>query len=62
MIPLSHLLTLLADQPPDTVAYLILGYVIIGAVGLGYIVTLLLRQRNLRRELDVLERLEKDDD
>jgi CcmD family protein len=54
--------TVLNEEPPDTVSYLILGYVIIGVVGLGYVATLLIRQRNLRRELDVLERLEKDED
>jgi hypothetical protein len=53
---------LLLDPPPDTVPYLILGYVIIGVVGLGYVITLVIRQRNLRRDLDVLERLEHDDE
>jgi hypothetical protein len=53
---------LLLDEPPDTVSYLILGYVIIGVVGLGYVVSLVFRQRNLRRDLDVLEQLDKDDD
>lgn len=62
MIPLYALASLLLDEPPDTTSYLILGYVIIGIVGLGYIVTLLVRQRNLHRDLDVLERLEKDDE
>lgn len=53
----------LADEgTPDTLGYLILGYVIIGTVGLGYILTLLLRQRNLRRELDTLSKLQQDDD
>ena len=53
---------LLQPPPPDTVPYLILGYVIIGVVGLGYVVTLVVRQRNLRRDLDVLERLKDDDE
>jgi hypothetical protein len=62
MNALALLARLIQDEPPDTIPYLILGYVIIAAVGLGYIVTLVIRQRNLRRDLDMLERLEKDED
>lgn len=61
-MPVQLLLTLFQDQTPDTVSYLILGYVIIAAVGLGYVITLVVRQRNLRRDLDVLDRLDKDDE
>ena len=61
-MPALALLNLLLDEPPDTVSYLILGYVIIGVVGLGYVITLVVRQRNLRRDLDVLEKLDKDDE
>ncbi len=50
------------EAPPDTVSYLILGYVIIGAVGLGYVLSLVLRQRGLKRDLDVIERLHSDDE
>ena len=46
---------------PDTTSYLILGYVIIGTVGLGYVISLWWRQRGLMRDLDVLEALEKED-
>ncbi len=59
-----HILTVLPplqDATPDTVSYLILGYVIIGVVGLGYVVTLLWRQRNLRRDLEMLEALQRED-
>jgi hypothetical protein len=52
----------LQETPPDTVSYLILGYVIIGAVGLGYVLSLVLRQRGLKRDLDVIERLSHDDE
>ena len=62
MTPLALLVHLIQDEPPDTIPYLILGYVIIATVGLGYIITLVVRQRNLRRDLDMLERLEKDED
>jgi hypothetical protein len=51
------LVFLLQNATPDTIPYLILGYVIIGGVGLGYVISLVIRQRKLRHELDVLERL-----
>jgi hypothetical protein len=57
-----NLALLLLAPPPDTTSYLILGYVIIGGVGLLYVITLIVRQRNLKRDLDVIERLENADD
>lgn len=57
------LLPLLFQAPtPNTVSYLILGYVIMGGIGLVYVLSLLWRQRNLRRDLDVIERLHSDED
>lgn len=53
---------MLQNPTPDTVSYMILGYVIMGAVALVYVGSLLLRQRNLKRDLDVLERLQDDED
>jgi hypothetical protein len=55
-------LPFLQDAPPDTISSLILGYVIIGGVGLIYVITLALRQRNLKRDLEVIERLQNDDE
>jgi hypothetical protein len=58
------LVTLILPQPdaiPDTIPYLILGYVIIGGVGLAYVLSLVYRQRRLKHDLDVLERLMDDD-
>ncbi len=46
---------------PNTIPYLILGYVIIGGVGLGYVLSLVLRQRSLKRDLAMLERLLEDE-
>ncbi len=58
----AMLLMLLQPSPiPDTIPYLILGYVIIGGVGLGYSISLVIRQRRLKHDLDVLERLLSDD-
>ena len=52
---------LLQSGTPDTIPYLIVGYIIIGGIGLLYVATLLLRQRSLKRDLDVIERLEAED-
>jgi hypothetical protein len=50
------------QTPPDTISYLIVGYAIIGGIGLLYVLSLLLRQRSLKRDLDVIERLYLDDE
>ncbi len=42
---------------PDTVSYLILGYAIIGAIGLMYVISLVVRQRNLEHDLEIIEQL-----
>lgn len=41
--------------------YLILGYVVMGVIGLVYIASLAIRQRNLRQDLHLMERLLQDD-
>jgi hypothetical protein len=48
---------LLQNATPNTTADLILGYAVMGAVGLIYVVSLLVRQRKLRRDLEALEAL-----
>ena len=40
-----HLMLLFQNTGPQSFPYLILGYVIIGTVGLGYVLTLWWRQR-----------------
>lgn len=55
------LLPFIQDATPNTVSYLILGYVIMGVVGLGYVLSLVLRQRGLKRDLEVIERLQDDE-
>ncbi|MBI4771070.1 MAG: hypothetical protein HY784_11850 [Chloroflexi bacterium] len=49
-------------QPtPDTSAYMIAGYaVIVGAIGL-FLASLLSRRRNLRKDLDLLAELRKEE-
>jgi hypothetical protein len=56
------MLPLLFQTPtPDTTSYLIIGYVIIGAIGLGYVISLVMRQRSLKRDLDVIDVLRQDE-
>ena len=56
------MLLLLQASTPNTVPYMILGYSLIGGVGLIYVASLLLRQRNLLRDLEVLATLKADEE
>ena len=42
--------------------YLMLGYGIMGLIALGYIVTLYLRQRNLHKDLQLMDQLLQEDE
>ncbi|MCA9898774.1 MAG: hypothetical protein H6654_09040 [Ardenticatenaceae bacterium] len=42
--------------------YMILGYMVMGIIGLVYIVSLAVRQRNLHQDLQLMERLLEDED
>ena len=42
---------------PETTNYLILGYIVFSAVMLLYLASLVIRQRNLKRDLETLESL-----
>ncbi|MCB8927632.1 MAG: hypothetical protein H6652_18615 [Ardenticatenaceae bacterium] len=42
--------------------YLTLGYFVMGTIGLVYIVSLAVRQRNLRQDIQLMERLLQDDE
>ncbi len=44
---------------PDTSGYFIAGYVVIFAVMLVYLVSLVVRNRNLKQDYEMLEELEK---
>ena len=50
------LISSLQNAPVDSTPYLLLGYGIIGGVGLIYAISLLVRQHSLRRDLQMLER------
>lgn len=42
--------------------YLMLGYFVMAVIGLVYIMSLALRQRNLQQDLQLMERLLQDDE
>jgi hypothetical protein len=49
---------LLQQEPAQTLNYLVMGYVVIfGAMGI-YLISLFIRQRNLKQDLQTLEELE----
>jgi len=47
---------------PDTTNYMILGYAVFTVVMALYLVSLVVRQRNLKRDLELMEELEAKDD
>jgi hypothetical protein len=51
---------LLQEGPADTTGYMIAGYAIIFGVMLLYLISLLVRQRNLQKDMEVLEEIQSD--
>ena len=51
---------LLQEGPADTTSYMIAGYAVIFVVMLLYLISLLVRQRNLQKDLEVLEEIQSD--
>ncbi|MEW5939468.1 MAG: hypothetical protein AB1750_07395 [Chloroflexota bacterium] len=47
------------EPTPDTSAYMIAGYAVFFIVSAVYLVSLVVRNRNLRRDLDALEEMDK---
>jgi len=52
---------LLQTTTPDTVSYLVLGYLVVSVVGLGYVATLFIRWQRLRRDRTLLRRLQEEE-
>ena len=50
----------LLDAPPDTSAYMIAGYIVFFVIALIYLVSLLVRWRNLHEDMTTLETVEKE--
>jgi hypothetical protein len=53
-------ITLFQEGPAQTTGYLIAGYVVIFGVMLLYLVSLIVRRRNLAQDMETLEELEKE--
>lgn len=45
---------------PDTINYLLLGLGVVALIGLTFIGSMLLRYRNLQKDLQVIEQLQND--
>ena len=49
------------DAPANTLAYMIAGYAVIFGIMLVYLVSLVVRSRNLRRDEETLQELDQTD-
>ena len=47
------------DAPPDTSVYMLAGYIVIFGVMAIYLISLVIRRRNLTQDLETLEELEE---
>jgi hypothetical protein len=52
---------LLLDPTPDTVSYLILGYIFLIGMPVLYVLSWYARQRSLKRDLETIEMLKADE-
>ena len=48
------------DQTPNTLNYMIAGYVVLFGLPLLYVVSWLIRQRNLEKDIDVIQSIADD--
>lgn len=58
-------LSVLGQQVGDPMQfnnYLVLGYVVMWLIGAAYVVSLALRQRNLQKDIDLMQRLLQEDE
>ncbi len=51
----------LQEGPPDTTLYMLLGYGVIFAVILVYVISLMVRARNVDRDMALLEDMEEEE-
>jgi hypothetical protein len=57
----TTILLLLQEGPADTNGYMIAGYAVIFGVMLIYLISLIVRQRNLLQDLELLKDLDEGD-
>lgn len=50
------------EGPADTLSYMIAGYAVIFAVNIIYLASLVIRQRNLRQDQEILAQMEHNQD
>lgn len=66
MLNLSVILTILAQSdiadPNQFNGYLILAYAVIGLIGLVYVLSLFVRQRNVQQDLKLMRQLLEEDE
>jgi CcmD family protein len=55
------LISILQQAPAETTRFMIAGYAVIFSVMLAYVISIFIRRRNLKRELDMLKEMEPDD-
>jgi len=51
----------LQEGPANTTSYMIAGYAVIFGIMLIYLISLLVRQRNLQKDLEVLEEIQTEE-
>jgi hypothetical protein len=51
----------LQDAPANTTVYMVAGYTVIFGLMLIYLISLIVRRRNLQQDVEMLESLEKKD-
>jgi hypothetical protein len=51
----------LQEGPANTTSYMIAGYAVIFGIMLIYLISLLIRQRNLQKDLEVLEEIQDEE-
>jgi hypothetical protein len=52
------LLTILQQAPAETTRYMIAGYAVIFSIMLAYIISIFIRRRNLKRDLEMLKEID----
>jgi hypothetical protein len=56
------LISLIQQAPAETTRYMIAGYSVIFSIMLIYILSIFIRQRNLKRNLQILDEMEMKDE
>jgi hypothetical protein len=54
-------IAMLQQAPAETTRYMVAGYTVIFSVMLLYIISLIIRRRNLKRDLEILNEMETKD-